>query len=257
MKWTVRSAGTKNNRAAYKPNEDYYIADSENGIFIVADGVTMSAGDYIEGAEKSAAGMSAEIAATSIREALLTEADAEAGLRNGLRLAVERCMAMQKEYPTEYPACAVLVACCIRNGKIYCGYMGDSQAFVLRGNARIMLTERQTARLNSYYAANGNRPDKRYIYDHITNHIEHPLCYGVVMGDMRTMDLLSISSMALETGDRVVVTTDGLETYLLYTRLDEIRRKTPEEMIAESAPYDATPYSRYADDKSIITIDIE
>lgn len=257
MKWTVQSAGAKNNRAAYKPNEDYFMADSENGVFIVADGVTMSANDYVEGAEMSAAGMVAEIAVKSVHEALLNETDAETGLRSGLRLAVERCMTLQKRIPTEYPACAVLVACCIRDGRIHCGYMGDSQAFVLRGNARIMLTERQTARLNAYYAANGNRPDKRYIYDNITNNINHPLCYGVVMGDMKSMDLLSVSSMMLEPGDRVIVTTDGLEDYLLYARPDEIRRKTPGEMIAESAPYDVAPYARYADDKSVIIIDIE
>lgn len=257
MKWTVQSAGARNNRTPFKPNEDFCIADAENGVFIVADGVTMGGAVYPEDTEKSEPGMAAEIAAASVREGLLAHADAEEGLREGLRLAVQRCASLAQERPTEYPACACLVACCIRGGKVYCGYMGDSQAFLLRGNARLMLTENQTARLDAYYRAHGNRPDKRYIYNHITNRIEHPLHYGVVMGDMRTMDMLVVSSMALEAGDRLIVTTDGLDRYLLFTPLEEQKRKTPAEMIAESTPYDIPPYGRYADDKSIITVDIE
>lgn len=256
MKWTVQSTGAKNNRSALKPNEDAYLADSENGIFIVADGVTMSADDYHEGMQKSPAGMAAEIAVSAIHESLLSIDDAKEALKHGLKSAIERCEIMNRQYPTEYPACAVLVACCIRDGRIYCGYMGDSQAFILRDGARIPLTERQTARLNAYYAAHGNRPDKRYIYDHITNHIEHPLSYGVVMGDMRVMDLLIISSMAIEPGDRVIISTDGMEDYLLFAGPDELKISSAEEMLARSLPYDSAPYSKYADDKSLILVDI-
>jgi len=61
----------------------------------------------------------------------------------------------------------------------------------------------------------------------------------------------------LEPGDRVIISSDGLDQYLFYRTVDALRCETPEEMIESSAPFDVPPFSSFADDKSIILIDAE
>ena len=70
------------------------------------------------------------------------------------------------------------------------------------------------------------------------------------------MDFLHTASIALEPGDRVIVSSDGLDDYLLFTPVDEIKSLSPDEMLPRSVRYDEPPYAAYADDKSIIIIDI-
>ena len=98
---------------------------------------------------------------------------------------------------------------------------------------------------------------KRYLYDNVTNNIQSPYGYGVILGDMRAMDFLHTASIRLEPGDRVIISSDGLDKFLLYTSAEQIRKLSPEEMILRSARYDEMPYAAYADDKSIIVIDAE
>lgn len=255
MKYKVLSACRKNSRE-HKPMEDFFIADVENGIFIVADGVTQNAEEYVPGMEKSEAGMIAEIAAQTVHESLLNAADPVKALHDGVQTAIRRAEEFDRTAKSAYPPATCLVAACIKDGVLHYAYVGDSLAFLLRGTARIQLAEQQTGALGTYRRLSGEKMLKRYLYDNITNNINSPLGYGVILGDMRAMDFLRIASIPLEPGDRVIVSTDGLDKYLLFTPVSEIKTLSPEEMLPRSVRYDAPPYAAYADDKSIITIDI-
>ena len=70
------------------------------------------------------------------------------------------------------------------------------------------------------------------------------------------MDFLRIASISLEQGDRVIISSDGLDKYLMFTHADQLRIQSVDEMILHSACYDEAPYATYADDKSIIVIDV-
>ena len=255
MKYTARCAFQKNNREK-KPLEDFLICDEERGIFIVTDGVSQSAEDYDGLTGKSDAGMAAEISARAVHEALCGCDDPQAALSDGVTSAIGRVAEYNRTSKASYPPATCIVAGCIRNDRLHFAYMGDSVIFLLRGNAKLQLAEQQTAALSAYRRLSGEAWSKRDCYDRITNNIHSPLGYGVILGDMRAMDFLRIASVRLEPGDRVIISSDGLDKYLLYTPVEQLLPLSPEEMISLSKHYDEAPYASYADDKSIIVIDI-
>jgi len=256
MKYIVQSAVKKNSKE-YKPMEDFCICDAEKSIFIVTDGVTQSAEDYEQITARSDAGMAAEIAARTVHESLSHSDDPAQALTDGVRLAIERVGEYNKTAKASYPPATCLVAGCIRNDRLHFAYIGDSVIFLLRSSAKIQLAEQQTEALATYRRVSGEKMTKRYLYDHVTNNIQSPYGYGVILGDMRAMDFLHIASIRLEPGDRVIISSDGLDSYLMFTPFDEIRSLSPEEMLPRSARYDEPPYAAFADDKSIIIIDAE
>lgn len=256
MKYHVQNAVMKNGKEG-KPLEDFCICDAENGIFIVTDGVTQSAEDYEQITGKSDAGMAAEISAKTVHETLLASGKSEESLKAGVRLAIERVGEYNKTAKASYPPATCLVAGCIRENVLHYAYIGDSVILLLRGTAKIQLAEQQTNALATYRRLSGEKMSKRYVYDNITNNIQSPLAYGVILGDMRAMDLLHTASIPLEPGDRVIISSDGLDHYLLFTPFEEVRSLSPGQMLPRSVRYDEPPYTTYADDKTIITIDVE
>ena len=255
MKYLAQSAVQENNKAK-KPLEDYLICDAENGIFIVTDGVSQAAEDYEGLIGRSDAGMAAEISARAVHEALLGGSDPQKALSDGVRTAIGRVAEYNLTAKASYPPASCIVAGCIRDDRLHFAYMGDSVIFLLRGNAKIQLAEQQTAALSVYRRVSGEAWSKRDCYDHITNNSQNPLGYGVILGDMRAMDFLRTASVRLEPGDRVIISSDGLDRFLLFTPAEQIMSLSPEEMILRSSQYDEAPYASYADDKSIIVIDV-
>ena len=171
-------------------------------------------------------------------------------------MAIRRVAEYNRTARASYPPASCLVAGCIRGDRLYFAYLGDSVIFLLRGSAKIQLAEQQTAALALYRRVSGEPWSKRDCYERITNNINNPLGYGVILGDERAMDFLRVASIRLETGDRVIISSDGVDKYLLYTPVEKIRSLSPEEMIVHSAVYDQAPYAEYADDKSVIVIDV-
>ena len=256
MRYIVQSAVQKNSKEI-KPLEDFLICDEENGVFIVTDGVSQSAEDYVGITGKSDAGMAAEIAARAVHEALLGSEDPQKAFSDGVCEAIARVAEYNRTAKASYPPACCLVAGCIRNDRLHFAYMGDSVIFLLRGSAKIQLAEQQTGAIALYQRMSAEPMPKRERYERITNNIRSPLGYGVILGDMRAMDFLRTASIGLEPGDRVIISSDGLDKFLLYTPAEQIRMLSPEEMIRHSACYDEAPYASYADDKSIVVIDAE
>ena len=74
---------------------------------------------------------------------------------------------------------------------------------------------------------------------------------------MRALDFLRCASIALQPGDRVILSSDGLDKYLAFAPVSELASLSPDDLIERSLPYDEKPYNSYADDKSVVTIDIQ
>lgn len=81
--------------------------------------------------------------------------------------------------------------------------------------------------------------------------------YGIFNGDGEMAQLLDYGSFPLETGDVVLLCTDGLGDYITHTPAAVLKSLSPEQIVAASAPYDVPPYAAYADDKSILRIAVE
>lgn len=256
MKYIVQSAVKKNSRE-HKPMEDFCLCDAERGIFIITDGVTQSAEDYALYIGLSDAGAVADLTARSVHDALITGGKSEQSLLEGALLAIRRVAEYNKTSKTSYPPATCMVAACLDGDRLHFAYIGDSVIFLLRGSAKIQLAEQQTSALATYRRLSGEKISKQYLYDNITNNIESPLGYGVILGDPRAMDFLHTASIRLEPGDRIIISSDGLDSYLLFTPFEEIKTLSPEEMLPRSVRYDEPPYAAYADDKSIIIIDAE
>ncbi|MBO4299550.1 MAG: hypothetical protein J5998_12225, partial [Clostridia bacterium] len=160
------------------------------------------------------------------------------------------------ENPGDFPAAAVYVAGVIREGALHFSYVGDSMIALIRGGARIRLSEQQTGHLRVYGSTSGLKITKRQMYDTITNNAAHPLGYGVIDGDPRALDFLRAATIALEPGDRVILSSDGIDKYLAFAPVGELAALGAGELLDRSEAYDKPPYNSYADDKAVIIIDV-
>jgi len=254
VNYAISSAVRRNNRPN-KPCEDYLVC--REGCFVVADGVTQSADEYREGMAVSRAAQAARITAEAVAGALEAAGDPTDAAPEAVRRAVDAVAAFNAGAPeAAFPAAAVFVAGAIRGSELHFLYVGDSMIVLVRGGARIRLSEQQTAHLRVYGSTSGLGITRRALYDTITNNAGHPLGYGVIDGDARALDFLRAAHIRLLPGDRVILSSDGIDKYLAYAPVSELASLAPEALLDRSAAYDQPPYNSYADDKAVIAIDI-
>lgn len=254
MTYTVRQAVRANSRPN-KPCEDRIALSSDT--FVVADGVTQNADEYHEGLTVSPAGEAAQITAESILSVLKDAADPTAAATEAIKLAIERTGTFNETKPSAFPAAAVYVSGAIRGDRLHFSYVGDSLIMLIRHGARIRLSEQQTAHLRVYGSTKGLGITKRELYDTITDNPDSPVGYGVIFGDERALSFLRAASIVLEPGDRVIFSSDGIDHYLYFAPIEELTTLSPDELLDRSTRFDVPPYSRYADDKAVIVVDVK
>lgn len=260
--FSSQAATCINTREFYKPNEDYYINDVKNGVFIVADGVTRNHEEYID-TKESAAEKVSHIFAETVHENILKNCfenltDTEIldllflCVKEGNKKIKEYNSAKTLEYWEYYPATVGIVAI-ILNNKLYYVYSGDCLGFLFRNNTRLLFAEQQTKHLNFYK----KQLTKKERYENNCNNKDSRLAYGVFNGEDAALDLVKSSYIDLNSGDTIVISSDGLENYFLLENPNDIIGLTSEEIFEKSKIYDRKPYSPYADDKTFIMISVK
>lgn len=260
-----------NGETFVRPTEDYLICDGYNKIYLVADGITRSHKEY----ESFLKGESQNNSITqkvskhfcdsmyaTLKEMLLDEQDEEDlfGLfKNAFVLSNEKVKSFLDNHKNEYfegiidntyyekPGC-VAIAACILGNKLYYGSVGDCMGILVRGNRRIIFSDKQTD-----YAFKIDRVerDRKKLYEEYVNIPENLHGYGVVNGDKNASEFFKVSRIELEEGDVVFIVSDGISDLIQYGDINDIINLPLENLIDK-----ARDTNRGDDDKAIIRLKI-
>lgn len=258
VNFKITYATVVNNRGIGKPNEDMISFDAEHRMFLMLDGITRPGEEYDGSGDSPACAVN-----RILRDAIMPKASAlceihdnaelEAELRKVLINANAAIVPYRQSKPLEqwydyYPG-AVGIAAVLDRDRLCCVWAGDCIALHFRNGERKQITRQQTLKVaQSGYG-------KARIYAEVCNHPENDMAYGIFNGDAELAELLESSWTDIESGDTVLLSSDGMAAFLLNESPGRLLSLTADEMLTASAPYDVMPYSPYADDKAVIRID--
>ncbi len=115
-------------------NEDRFVADLERHVFLVADGM----GGQDRG--ELASGMAAEIIPQTVEDRLAANADPAQAVKQAFA-AANRAIVDAARYQPEGRRMGTTAVCALeRDGKVYVAGLGDSRAYLIRGNKVEQLT---------------------------------------------------------------------------------------------------------------------
>ena len=251
----VSYATTQNTRDFPKPNEDYILADAEKGIFILLDGITRVHSEYTEGCGSAAMDASRLFAQEVYIHLISGEmTDPEAALREAILLANRKLLDIRSRKSLDawvfYPGTLGIIAI-LQNNRLYYACAGDCLGVLLRGSSRICFGEQQTIKAVELY-----HPSKRERYEKYCNHPENPLSYAIFNGDASLEEGLEAAWLDLHPGDRICLASDGAAHILRYEKPGVLRTLDAAGLLEASRRYDTAPFAQYADDKSMIILDI-
>lgn len=213
------------------PQEDAYIFDETNNLYVVADGITRQEGyvsDYSLSAKFTAEFLKifeksfnenmklgvknyAEIlhkifvkSSESAKESLLHDKKYCQALSDQKALAVKN----QKYFE---PSGCVSAVALIDNGTLYYGHVGDCGIVLIRNGQVITLTRSQT---DYAFKIDKAEKDRKLLYDKYVNNPSNEHGYGVVNGDAGVSSFFFAASFKLLPGDVVYVMTDGIKDFL-------------------------------------------
>ena len=244
-----------------KPNEDYLICDEKQGIFIVADGVTRPHSEYAR-RETSPAYEVSRIFCKSVYRKV------KAGiLRCASGHEVERLMSdafaegnaevaqwnenwVSANQPSRlYKPATVVICAVIYKNTLFFSYIGDCIGILIRNQCRFVFAERQTRAVSKL------KVNKEQLYLHYVNNPNQKYSYGIINGDLLACTKAVHSHLALESGDRIILSTDGLANMLLSESPQILASNNLISIIPSlSGAYDVPPFAEYGDDKALIEI---
>lgn len=251
----VLSFSEKNSRIDInKPNEDYYLFDIPNGIFIVVDGVSRSyrydnypdpspsaqlAKSFterlykkIKSVKANCDGLNKEMLSTIILELN----DSIKSLNQELGSAIEN-----------FRIGLVYILAIVDNGKVHYSYIGDCALWLIRDNNLQLLTNLQTERIKK----NRSRFTRIEIENNIRNNINHPCGFGVLNGDPRVIDFIKCDAISSISGDTLLLASDGLNHIMLPENINLLSNGAKEDMIKLSELFEKKKDFK-PDDKTII-----
>lgn len=258
MNYTIDSATRVNDRGICKPNEDIIFTDINRGLFVILDGITRPHEEY-DGTDKSAACDINRIFIDSVQsnasciDKVISDDELEQALKRMALMANAsiipyRCTKTLKQWQY-YPGTVGIIAA-LRKDRLCCIWAGDCIGLHLHMNNKMIIANQQTLRSSRLGYS------KKQLYAKVCNHPENEFAYGIFNGDPEVEELLECSWTSLNVGDTVLLSTDGLATYLQNETVSGIRSASVSSMLDCSLQYDLPPFGKYSDDKAIIRIDV-
>lgn len=203
MPFLLQAAGLTDIGCVRERNEDAFLVDVEMGLFIVADGMGGRRGGDV------AARMAVESLQAAIREWTMVELAPRpedivgiSGLLEGAVIKASQTIRDKGTMSIEHLGMgATLVAALVAGGHVHIAHMGDSRAYLLRGDVLRRLTDDHTI-IGALLRHGEISPEEA---------VNHPARGRLTrFVGMEPVAKPSKQSMELEVGDRLLLCTDGL-----------------------------------------------
>jgi len=201
-----------------KSNEDAMLADVENGVFVVADGVGGRAAGEVA---SSITIETFQAAAPSLAEAVRAyAARPEWSTRNAvLELLESVCQSASRRVYDEAESnnrrgmTTTLVACVVGGGACFLAHVGDSRAYLVRDGLIRQLTEDHS--MVNELVRSGQMSRDQALRSRYRNVITRAIgLYPTVQADLMSMESLP--------GDRVLLSSDGLSDMVDQPRIEAV-----------------------------------
>lgn len=209
IKFISKSKTYKNTIYDDKPNEDFFISDDNNNIYILLDGVTVDRenGKY---PNPSPACLASKIFAQKAYQYIkrnINNRNCILLIKESIRYANNAICLFNKKNTFPFSAGTVGIISIIRNMIFYYAYIGDCFGRLIRNNNITVFTEEQTLLVKK----NKKNLTTYEIRNLICNNPDHPYKYGVYNGDKRALDLISCGEIKLSYSDKIILSSDGCE----------------------------------------------
>jgi protein phosphatase len=194
-------------------NEDRYVVDRAQNLFLVADGM----GGQERG--EQASGMAADIIPRVVHDCLAVNSDANAAVRRALAEANEAIVQAGQQQPEGRRMGTTAVVALQREDRCYVAGLGDSRAYLIRGDEVKQLTVDHSV-AQALVATGALTPEeaRHSPYQHVLHKFLG--CAGMVDG-------ADIYPFVPEVGDRLLLASDGLTNHITDEDLREGVRRFP------------------------------
>lgn len=208
-------SGTRKNKISkyFKPNEDYFLHDSEKGIFVITDGVSR---DIIEGLypNPSPSTEVAHLLTLTVFNHISENLKSTKTFKNLLFDAYQKGNKKIADYNQKvenkhFLPGAVSLAAIFTDSSLYYCYLGDVSARKITETESFLLTKSQTEKFRRY----SKSFTRSFVRNNICNNPQHPLSYGVFTGENNALNFLSFHQTDISVGNKFHFATDGLDCF--------------------------------------------
>lgn len=209
--------GSRSAQGVRPNNEDSLAVDAEHRVFVVADGM----GGQERG--EVASSMAAEIIPRVVLDRLAAEHDAAAAIRQALAEANQAIIQAGLAQPLGRRMGTTAVVAVQQNGHVYVAGFGDSRAYLIRAGKVEQLTVDHSV-AQSLVNTGALTPEEARFSP--WQHVLHKF-----LGCPQLNEGAVVRPFTPEPGDRLVLGTDGLTTYIYEQDLREGARCCPDPQV--------------------------
>src|SRR5438067_13492881 len=192
-------------------NEDRYIADPQNQVFLVADG----RGGQDKG--EQASGLAAEIIPRVVQDRLAAQEDAGQAVQRALNEANQAIIHAGRNQPAGRRMGTTAVLAVQQANQVYVAGLGDSRAYLIRGNRVEQLTVDHS--VAQALVSSGVLSPEEARHSH-WQHVLHKF-----LGCAEMVEGAEVRPFTPRAGDRLLLASDGLTNHIT----DEDLRKGAEQ----------------------------
>ncbi len=237
----------RNTKLVDKPNEDCFICDDKNGIYIVLDGVSRDKENGFYPNPSPATEIS-KIVLEIVYEELVQQCnDNSINVYNAIckaNTAAHHYNEKHRKNIGDFLSGTVGVVAVIRDGILSYGYIGDCIGAIIEKDKMKEFTKMQTKNI----AEHKGEFSAYEIRNIICNNKNHMCGYGVINGQEGAKDFISTGEFSVNTETTIFLASDGCELIFENASLNELKTLSAEELIS-------TYTNIYtADDRTLILI---
>jgi protein phosphatase len=210
----VVRVGSRTAQGIRPNNEDALVVDREHNFYLVADG--MGGQD----AGERASSLAAEIIPKVVQDQLAAQAEVGRAVQRALEEANEAIVSEGRNQPMGRRMGTTAVLAVQQNNQVYIASLGDSRAYLIRGDRVECLTVDHSL-AKALELSGALTPEEAR-----TSHLQHVLYKFLGCAEM--VDGAEVRPFTPEAGDRLLLASDGLTNHVTEEDLREGPRRFPD-----------------------------
>jgi protein phosphatase len=210
----VLRVGSRSAKGIRPNNEDRFVVDLENQVFLVADGM----GGQERG--EMASGMAAEIIPKVVHDRLVANDHAEEAVKRALSEANSAIITAGKSQPEGRRMGTTAVLALHQKNQVFVAGLGDSRAYLIHGNQVDLLTvDHSVAHALVLTGALTPEEARHSPYQHVLHKF---------LGCANMFDCADVKPITPQAGDRLLLASDGLTNHLTEEDMIQGVKKYPD-----------------------------